>query len=173
MNIQENANYSQPSNKTHNIYSGNPATDDSANQAQNVASIFIKDNAGQDSESQAIRVLAEQAGVVNTERASESGLLAVKYNPKYTRGNQILRAVQKKEYERTCIALTYFKDSDKADFENQMVRAVISQSGVFAAERSAHKACVWMVHFDPRQSSGSKIVRALTKEGYAALLVGC
>lgn len=177
MSVQEHTYHTQPSIKAHKASKDMPLTEGSVEghiQKQKIASIYVKDSAAPGLESQAIRSLSEQAGVLAAELTHNNpGLFEVQYDPQHTRGNQILRTLRGPGYERTCIALMYFKGSDAADFETKMVGAVTSQSGVIAAERSAHKAYVMMVHFDPRQTTGSHIVNALKKEGYAALLVGC
>jgi hypothetical protein len=177
MNIQDNAYHTQTNTDAYNVYGGNTLSDNSVDhqaEAQSVASIYIKDRITPGFVSQASHVLAEQVGVITAERTDNApGLLAVRFDPKLTRGNRILRELRELDSEHTCIALMHFKGSDTAEFETQVVRAVISQSGVIAAERSAHKACVFMVHFDPSYSTGSQIVRALKQDGYTALLVGC
>jgi len=72
-----------------------------------------------------------------------------------------------------CIALIYFKDGNDSDYKHDVAQSVISQFGVIAAERSAHKSYVLVVHFDQHLTRSSQIVKSLQKQGFPAMLVGC
>ena len=138
------------------------------------ATLYVKNDPDTISSRQAIDLLNTIPGVISAQPSSEDvTLIIVQYDSKHIRGNHIVQSLRKAGYMRTCIALMYFKGCTGPDFQNDAAQTVITHPGVIATERSAHKAYVLIVHFDPRQTQGSRIVAKMRGNGFTAMLVGC
>jgi hypothetical protein len=147
---------------------------DFAPPADSVATVFVKGGDDSTSTKQTITLLNSLPGIVDAESsADQPDLITVRFDPQQTRVIQIVQSVRKVEYQSACIALLYFNDNTDSDYKRNAAQSVITQPGVIAAERSAHKAYVLLVHFDQNHTRGSHIVNALREQGYSAMRVGC
>lgn len=180
MNTQEQVAFTRSTNAKH-VFPGavsdiidtrtNPRSTDERVPA---AAMYIRAGAQPVSDKDTLRLLTEHPGVLHTERSNKAPhVLTVRFNRQQTNGHNIMSTLRKLGYQRTCIALLYFKGSDLTDPETDIVHALGAQTGVIAAERSAHKAYVLMVHFDPRLTQASNIVRVLRSRGFRVVLAGC
>lgn len=99
--------------------------------------------------------------------------IEVSFNPRFTRGTQILRELQKSGYPRVCTALVYLRNNDSQMSPAPLSELARSTDGVIAFQRSEHKKHVYLIHFDPSRTQGSRIVAKLREMGHPALQVGC
>jgi hypothetical protein len=139
-----------------------------------VATLYVKGSADVNATRRTINMLYTLPGIIKAETSADQlPLITVGFDPQQIRGGRIVKSLSQVGYQRSCIAIMYFKDSTDNDSRRNAEETVIAQPGVIAAERSALKAHVLIVHFDPFHTQGSRIVNVLSKNGYSAMLVGC
>ena len=136
------------------------------------ATLYLKGNLDTEMMSPAIKLLNMQFGIIDAVASAEQQpVIKVRFNPLQIRGSRIVRTLHKAGYGHSCSTLLYFKGGREAGFEQRVLQTVTAQNGVIAAERSVHKSHVLLVHFDPRQTVGSQIVKDLRKQGYTTFML--
>ena len=151
-----------------------PQQQDLTPPSDSIATMFVKGGDDSTSAKQTINLLNSLPSSVDAEySADKPGLTTVHFDPRQTRGSDIVNSLHKAGRQHACIALIYFKDGNDSDYKHDVAQSVISQFGVIATERSAHKAYVLIVHFDQHLTRSSQIVKSLQKQGFPAMLVGC
>lgn len=155
-----------------------PQHQDLTSPSDSIATVFVKGGDDSTSTNQTINLLNTLPGIIDAEFAADQpNLISVRFDPQQTRVSHIIQSLRKVDYQHTCIALMYFKNSAisdyNSDYNRNAAQSVITQPGVIAAERSAHKAYVLIVHYDQHLTRGTHLVNAMREQGYAAMLVGC
>jgi hypothetical protein len=141
---------------------------------KHIASLCVDLGQVQNDTSITMPELPTHHGIFSTKRNQDNPqILEVRFDTRLVKGKQIVQALFSRHNVRPRIAFIYFKNLGHRETREKILQTVSSGTGVIAAESTELKAFLLMVHFDPRETTGSNIVRGLQKQGFSSLQVGC